>query len=331
MELLTVSELRCFRACPRRHYYQYVRRLRHASEAAALRFGSLIHRALETWFEVSKHIDPTNAEHRETRLAAAVASLLDGNPDPIDLAKARPLICGYDVRWGTEPFEVLAVEQQFNVPLLNPETGAASRTYSLGGKIDAAIRLNGQELLVEHKTASGDIGPGSGYWERLRIDGQISVYFAGAKGLGLQVDGCLYDVIGKVALRQSKATPLEDRKYTKKGALYAGQRDHDETLEEYESRIVDHVAENPNRYYHRGTVVRLERELEDAAYDTWATARLIREAQVAKRWPRNPDACETYGGWCAYWPICSGSCSEDDSRFVVGEVKHRELEQEKAA
>jgi hypothetical protein len=39
-------------------------------------------------------------------------------------------------------------------------------------------------LVVEHKTSSEDVTPGSFYWSRLRMDGQVSVYFDGARALG---------------------------------------------------------------------------------------------------------------------------------------------------
>jgi hypothetical protein len=47
------------------------------------------------------------------------------------------------------------------------------------------------------------------------MDGQVSTYFDGAASLGLDVAGCIYDVIGKPGIRPLQATPVEARKYTK--------------------------------------------------------------------------------------------------------------------
>jgi hypothetical protein len=193
------------------------------------------------------------------------------------------LLIAYDLRWsveGAERYDVLAVEAEFTAPLINPSTGHGSKTYLLGGKIDAIVRDQaGHVLLLEHKTSSEDLGPGSNYWLRLRIDSQVSVYYAGGKALGYDVEGVLYDVLAKPQLRPLKATPLESQKKTKDGKLYANQRELDETPDEYELRVLKHIAENPDRYFHRGMVVRLEQEAREAAFDTWQTARLLREAE----------------------------------------------------
>jgi hypothetical protein len=247
--------------------------------------------------------------------------------DPFELARAEAMLRGYDARWGDEQYETLAVEVEFFTSLRNPETGAASRTWRLGGKIDAIVRdESGRVLIVEHKTAAAEIGPGSEYWKRLRLDGQVSIYYEGARSLGFDVEGCLYDVLAKPALRPYKATPPESRKYTKDGRLYATQRDRDETPEEYRARLIDAIAEDPTGYYQRGEVVRLESEMADALHDVWQLAKQIRESELAKRYPRNPDSCASYGRTCPYFAACCGEASLDDSSlFRRSEAAHAEL------
>jgi hypothetical protein len=236
--------------------------------------------------------------------------------DPYELARAEAMIVGYDCRWGSEQFETLAVEAEFFTSLVNPETGSASRTWRLGGKIDAIVRdEQGRVLIVEHKTATGEIGAGSEYWKRLRLDGQVSIYYEGARSLGYDVEACLYDVLGKPAQRPYKATPLEARKFTKDGRLYATQRDRDETPEEYRDRVLNAIAEDPAGYFQRGEVVRLEAEMADALHDVWSIAKQIREAELAKRFPRNPDACVRWGRTCEFFPVCSGETSIDGPAF----------------
>ncbi len=186
--------------------------------------------------------------------------------------------------------------------------------------------------MVEHKTSSEDIRPGSEYWRRLRMDGQVSVYYEGATSLGYTVGGCLYDVIGKPGIRPLSATPMEKRKYTKPtkaepvSRLYAGQREHDETPEEFRDRLLIAVAEDPEGYYQRGEVVRLEAEREEALFDIWQIGQQIREASLAKRAPRNPDACKNYGRTCPFFDVCTGQASLDDPKlFRISEGAHPEL------
>ena len=180
--------------------------------------------------------------------------------------------------------------------------------------------------VCEHKTTTDNLGLGSTYWRMLTLDNQISTYVTGAKSLGHDVDGVLYDVLRKPALRPLMATPVESRKYKADGSLYANQRDRDETPAAYRDRCMAVIAEEPDRHYQRGVVVRLESEERDAANDAWQTAEQIRLSTNSERWPRNVSACRQYSRMCEFWDGCSGVASFDDtSRYVVGEA-HSELE-----
>lgn len=225
--------------------------------------------------------------------------------------------------------------------------------------------------LVEHKTSSEDIGAGSAYWRRLILDAQISTYMVGARALGFEPIEMLYDVAKRPALRPYTATPMEDRKYTEPksrvckeckkkapaplphieqledgrevacvdgrivtdpgGRLYANMREHDETPEEFRLRLREDIASAPEKYYQRGTIVRLAEEERSAAKDAWTLARWIRETQLEGRndpeaWPRNVDACNVYGSQCDFWGVCSGQLSLTDPLvFRRAEASHEEL------
>lgn len=270
-------------------------------------------------------------------LTAAIDAIYSAGVDSdfFELARASEMLRGYYWRWHDEPLEVLAVEQQFLAPLINPETSAPSRTYQLGGKLDAVVRdlRDGLVYKVEHKTASVQIGVGSTYWKRLQIDPQISTYYAGARELGYDVSGCLYDVLAKPKQRPYKATPVEDRKYVQKtGALYANQREADETPDEYAARIRAAITADPDAYYQRGTVVRLESEERDAEQDRWQTARLIRESHLSGRFPRNPESCIRYERECDYFGVCTGTADlGDELLFRRTTNVHEELNLVEAA
>lgn len=319
LPLLTTSRARAFQRCPRYHDIRYNRGYRSAVDSGPLAFGSLFHRALEAWWKAP----------RAGALAAALEALSrEVDADRFDLARAWTLIEGYDARWRDEPLVAERVEATFGLELVNPQTGAASRTWRLAGKVDAIVRREGQLWLLEHKTSSEDISPGTPYWSKLRLDTQVSIYLRGAVALGYDVEGCIYDVIGKPSLRPLLATPAEARKYTKSGQLYANQREQDETPEEYRERLRAAVAEQPDRYFQRGDVVRLEDETAESQWELWQTARSIRDAQIAERHPRYPDACWRFNRACDYFDVCTGSASLDDvSRFVHETDPHTELKE----
>lgn len=321
-QLLTNSRAKDFRACNRLHHLRYNLGYRPAEEAEVLRFGSLWHTGQEAWWLAILTGKPESAWFED-----AIAAIRASASDPIDQVKAEELTLGYHLRWKDEGLVPLEVEVEFLCDLVNPETSAASRTFDLAGKIDGIVKdRNGRVLLTERKTSSEDIGVGSEYWRRLTLDPQISTYFRGARSLGHNVEGCIYDVVVKPRLQLYQATPAEKRQYKKTGELYASQRDRDESLDEYRERLRNHIAENPERYYQRGEVVRLPEQEQDAAYDAWQTARLIREAELAGRHVRNPDSCSKYGRTCAFFGICTNTESLDDpTKFRKVEDPHQEL------
>lgn len=188
-------------------------------------------------------------------------------------------------------------------------------------------------VVVEHKTTSSDIDEGSVYWKRLRLDAQISTYLVGARALGFEPRGVLYDVIRKPSTKLGLATPLEERKYTKgtksqPSRLYANQRETDETEAEYRVRARADIEANPDTYFRRGEIVRHVQEEIDAAADAWATAEQITAAQNTHRFPRNVDACERYGRFCDYWEVCTGQSNlQDPTRYRRATTTHEELEE----
>lgn len=300
MELLTHSRLRSFRACPRQHHYAFNLGARPRREHPALAFGSTIHRALETWWT--------------TRDLDAAAAHLADIEDPFARARAEVMVAGYHAFWGGAGFDALAVEAEFRIPLLNPATGHASRTWQLAGKIDAILRgPDGRVWICEHKTTSESFAPGTSYRQRLVIDGQVSTYLLGAAALGFDVAGVLWDALRKPAQR-----PLEAN--TRRAAP--------ESHEDYLARIGAAVAAKPDEYFARIEVPRLDTERDEFAFDVWQLARAIREQQLAGVAPRNPDACFRFGAPCPYFDVCAGSASIDDPLRFAQTGPHPELSRE---
>jgi hypothetical protein len=341
LPVLTNSQAKTFRRCAREHFYAYILGYRTATLEEALYFGDLLHAGLEVWWLAKMHGGEP--------LEAAIEALRGKARDEYDLVRAGALLQGYDARWTDEPFEVLAVEREFRAPIVNPETGAASRTYEAAGKLDVVVRDTRDNLvkMIEHKSSSEDITAGSTYWKRLILDSQVSTYFAGGKAAGYDIAECVYDVIGKPGQRPA-SVPLVDElgckivldasgarvrtktgKWRETGDTAQGYvlQTRPETPDEFRQRLTAVIAESPDRYYQRGTVVRLEEEERDAAHDLWATARLIREAELAGRHPRNADACERWGRLCAYFPVCTKTASlEDVALYRKVEHVHEELD-----
>ena len=124
MTLLSQSAMRSYRSCPQKFEFRYIKRRRTLKKAETLETGSSIHIALDAF------------RKSEGDLAVALAALV--TEDPYKRAKEAAMITGYAAYWG-KPVGILAIEKSFRIPLINPETGAASRTWELGGKVDAIV------------------------------------------------------------------------------------------------------------------------------------------------------------------------------------------------
>jgi CRISPR/Cas system-associated exonuclease Cas4 (RecB family) len=323
LPMITVSEVKCFHRCQREHLISYRYGVRSIRRAGALHFGSGIHAGLEAWWNAAKGGLP-----REEWLFLALAAVSMALEDPFDVVRAGELLRGYHARWADQSLDVLGVEVEFAMPLVNPATDAPSKTFRVGGKIDALARTkDGTVYVIEHKSSSEDIGGGSDYWRRLRLDAQVSTYFAGARSLGHDVAGCIYDVIGKVKLQPYEPTPIESRKFKKDGTLYANQRIDAETVDEYRARVREHIAASPDRYFVRGIVARTEEDERDAAFDMWQTARAMADAERMQRFPRNDQACVRWGRTCEYFGVCTREASlDDETKFRRAAKPHEELD-----
>ena len=313
MQKLTNSMRSKFASCHRAYQFAYVEMMRPLVPSEALTFGTAMHSLLECYW--------TNAQPDFSQ-----ATTGDAYKDKTLLA----LFEGYCEKWSDDDatrFEHIAAEVGFEAPLMNPETSGVSKTWTLAGKIDAIAKekATGKIFIVEHKTTSQDIGPGSDYWRKLSIDGQVSGYYVGAQSKGFDVENCLYDVIRKPTIKPLKATPEENRKYKKDGTLYAGQREFDETPEEWYERLKADIAERPDYYFARVEVVRSADDLVDYLFDMWAVGREIADAERLGRFSRNPQSCSAFGK-CEYFDVCTGCASLDDvTLFRKAETPTEEL------
>ena len=344
-ELYTTSKLKVLRSCLRKYQLRYHVGIR-GPESMPMRFGTQGHAALEAWL-----VAAMNGATPEERLAAALDAIT--LVDPIERARLVPLIAGYHARWIATPWKVLAVEAEFRYELAG---------FLVGGKIDAVVQdeADGRVYVLEHKTAGGDTSHGSAYWEKLRIDTQISIYVDGATALGFDVAGVIYDVLQRpkhepklatadIKLTQGKGCKLCGGKAGKPGRgatpsglpcavcfgsgwardgepkPYANQRLTDETVEEFTERVAEAICAAPDEFYKRGVVVRTEDELPKMRTDLVDEIKLARAAELFGLFPRNPDACAAWGQLCHMFPICSGAADQDDEiRFPRGSA-HPEL------
>lgn len=333
-QLLTHSYGKSYRGCPRQAYYAYHLGVRPRVAARALRFGTLFHVALEAYWRA--RMEGGDAQARLVAALAALRARLFEMNDPYAEQMLEVLVAAYCALWSLRELTVLAVEVQFRAPLFDTRTGSAVRGWQLGGKIDLIVRLpDGRVAVVEHKSSSEDISPGSQYIERLILDGQIDQYIIGGGSLGYDIALVIYDVVQKPKLQPLLATPEENRKYKKKtGELHANQRERDETPEEYGDRLTAKVMSAPREYVRQVDIARLDTQSSNYEKTLFAWAKRIGdsiESGDIEEWPMNTDNCFRHHAPCAYWPVCSGRARIDDElqyEVVGAHVELREDEQQ---
>ena len=220
--LLTHSRMASAKTCLRKHYFEYELGVRRDRSSQPLRMGAAFHVGLDALGR-----GDTVEESAETAIESyAVTPDWCITKEEIDdwLVEAetvRQLIHGYAWRWADDAIQCIATEQCFELPLVNPETGAASRTFVLAGKIDKIIRLPDDRLaILEHKTCGKDLSPESDYWKRLRLDQQISLYMLAARELGYDVATVLYDVVRKPSISPKLVRGKELKEWTATNRWY---------------------------------------------------------------------------------------------------------------
>lgn len=331
-QILTHTRLACFRACPRRHYLRYELGLRPEDTGFALKVGSAFHCALDA---AAKGLDPE-------------AALADGLDDPYDVALVAAMFDGHQRRWADEDLEIVASELAFDLPLVNPATGAATPIWRVAGVIDAIVRLpDGRLALQEYKTTSRDFAPGEDYWLRLHLDSQLSIYVIAARELGYDVQTVSYDVTRRPALRPS-AIPLLDedgvkivhdaqgvrvrtkngKKWRESGDAKAGYvlQSRTETPEEFTARVVEDIDSRPEHYFARIEIARLDQDLEECRRDLWIQQQAIRTCQRGDAWYRNPGSC--FEPWsCDFLAVCQNRDlhTKTPAGFVRSDTVHPEL------
>lgn len=302
MSARTNSELDCFRACERKHDIAYRRRRTGLIPVESLTRGTRIHDCLAHWWDHG--------------LANDGASL-----PPIEKA----MIVGYAALYQAPHLRNVRVNVPFRVTIGGVD---------MVGEVDALGEDDEGLVIVEHKTTASDISPGSVWWQEAAISPQDTLYIAAFPGARL-----LKDVLKVPDLEQKKATPEDKRKYTKptkkepESRLYAGQRDTDETDEEYIARVLADMAEEPGKYFQRTMMVRTEAERDAYAEDIASLDVRMAVADTSDYHPRNPRACFAYGRHCEFFDACwngkpiesypqvERNHSEDVTRFFEKEAK----------
>ncbi|WP_353612810.1 PD-(D/E)XK nuclease family protein [Mangrovibacter phragmitis] len=297
----TYSMWRLFRNCRMACKWRYIDELVPLERDPNLAFGSVIHDCLECWHgerdlaKVLDHIDriyPNRAQDDHQQA---------------DWHLARAMMSAYAEHYPAEAFEVVALEKTFEGPIVNPATGATSRSFILAGKVDGIVRQDGQYFLLEHKTASQI---DASYLERLWTDFQIILYaWYLEQTLGITVSGIIYNVLVKAKLRQGKGeteAEFEARRVEliakSKTGKSSAKRKLPEDDETFQQRLQEKYLE-PGMF-HREVLYISRDQFEELRAELWELSKAMLDARRRDTFYRNTSYCFQYGRPCAYFQLC---------------------------
>jgi len=354
MELLTNSRMSSAKTCLRKHYYEYELCIQKDRESQPLRIGSAVHDGLDL-LATENSIDVV--AHHIRALYAVLPAWIQTEDDTDDwyteCETVIGLLTGYQWYYSdSQDIRVIVSEQEFNIPLRNPDTGAPSTIWRLAGKIDKIVEYKGIPAIMEHKTTGEDLSPDSDYWKRLLIDQQISLYMITARELGHAVTTIVYDVIRKPLIRRLSIPVMDkdgkkivldkdgQRVLNKKGEPYqAGNAANGWTMQsrlqspdEYRERLIADIMQRPEWYFARQEIPRLDADIQEFAVELWQQQKQLSDCKRMGRWFRNTNAC-LHPYRCEFFEICSNGIDPSvtlPDGYIQKACKHPELKGEQA-
>ena len=273
-----------------------------------------------------------------TPLESALAAI-PTDATPKHYGWAWGLMHGYDAVYHDQAMRAVAVESEFRVPIYNlgGKQLSKSRTFEVAGKIDVDAVEDGRRYVLDHKTTSDDLGPDSTYWQQLAVEGQASLYILAQHLQGVQVAGAIWDVIRKPGIRPKALSKAAQAAITCEPHTYCGFTVTPETVdyvtrglnvedsELFGYRVAFECRSDPNRYFARRTIPRLESELTEYAAELWDTAKDVLTTRQTGRNTRSSGSCMAYGRACEYLGICSGYDTPESDKWQKRASVHSEL------
>jgi hypothetical protein len=364
-DLYTASRLRVFRECNRKHFYKYVLRILTQSTPAmafGTHAHKALEHWYRAWqlgnpelrlVAALEYIDVADIDEAEKiRLRVLVVAYdarwsaedwevlgvevefryflgdveIGGKIDALirDRATGKVYVVEHktstaDTSPGSPYWDRLCIDTQVSIYI----DGAAMLDYDIAGCIYDVLKRPQHEPLTATppearkytagkgckkcggSAKAGEIEKGRGYYV---------VAFPGEMNRQISCDGCA----GTGWKLNRDGQPEAPR-------LHSNQRDTDETLDAYEERVANMIAERVDDYLSRGVVVRLDSELprmRQELLDTIAAMRALDEHGIA---PPNHDACVRGRDTCSFFAACAGRADINNQYEFPRGATHPEL------
>ena len=305
-QILTFSAAKKFQSCHKAYYNRYKKNLVPLEQDEVLFLGSLIHDCLEMWYKRDPN-DPIIEIQIGRLIDEAYPMRVSDEKQKKDWHLAKAMMDGYINQYQQEDFRIIDTELEFSVPIINPNTNRASRTFELMGKVDALVMLNDYFYIMEHKTTALITG---NYIEILPMDFQINLYaMALSRFKNIPIAGVIYNVIQKSRIRQKLGESEEQFEIRKneliqksKTGKTAAKRQLPESDESFQHRL--RSVYQDDKMYHREILYLSNEDIRRTEYQLWEITQEILNTQRRGVWSQNTDTCFRYHRPCMYFPLC---------------------------
>jgi hypothetical protein len=327
---ITNSELSAMLDCPKKWDFRYKQRLVTRRPRGKLDLGSAAHDAIEMFYK-----DPSvSVENLQAMSAANLERMFKDhidnggfaydNAEKIEMMELLMSMVKVYVEYGrsNDDFKVISLEEEFNIPAINPYTGKVQDNLRVMGKIDGWCMEGSANLILEHKTAK-DAPSADFWWKYLN---QIDFYtYAMSRKHEVDFSGSYINIIVKKIPRipkllkkggLSKSTNIVTTEEIFRSEIIRNGLDESEYKE-----VLDALSKRPNPFVVRKAVYRHPsdiRQIEETIW--WALQRKLKSTFYAKN---KSDQCS----WkCAYKELCIDDTEEmRNGLYKVRDSEHSEL------
>jgi hypothetical protein len=163
---ITYSEMAAWDHCEKKWWFGYDQLLATKAPIPALNIGSATHNGIELFYgnpQLSSEevIAKTLEEYDREKIRFESDGGYPTYPEICEKEKKliKSMLHEYIKETNKiDNFELISLEEEFNIPIINPYTKEVREDLRLMGKIDGWCRVNGYEFLLEHKTAAMAVG-----------------------------------------------------------------------------------------------------------------------------------------------------------------------------
>lgn len=346
----TTSQLACFKACPKKWYYRFVKLLDPVGTKRTLELGSYVHHLLDVFYNPSGTGTPISAsggslqvlaEDRYTCMMTASEAYFNEKTKDlfeeetklfIDMREEAEAIVTRYIEINADDLSkywVLATEKEFSIPIYSP-AGKRTRDRFMG-KFDMIVKDEFDTVwFFEHKTTGDSV---DNRFETIELEEQLNNYIMVAS---LKYDdyGGILNVIRKKAPR--KPEPL------KSGKGLSQAKNIDTTYEIYleaikengfnpadYSEILGILKEKGDRFFGRRIVSRKPHQILETRNEIYYTVQAIKA--MLKQFKKSNDESVFYRTPnfmcknCQYCNLCMlDSKNGDTTSYIAGNFTIRE-------